>query len=112
MRADKSTIVALLQMRAEQQPDCVAYTFVSDRSREAITYAELDRRARGVGRMLAERHMRGSPVMLLCPPGLDYVAGFFGCLYAGAIAVPAYLPERARSEEQLGDPHARLRHYP
>jgi acyl-CoA synthetase (AMP-forming)/AMP-acid ligase II len=108
MCADKSTIVALLQMRAEQQPDSVAYTFASDRSREAITYAELDRRARGVGRMLAERRMRGSPVLLLYPPGLDYIAGFFGCLYAGAIAVPAYLPERARSEEQLGDPHARL----
>ena len=108
MRADESTIVALLQMRAEQQPNSVAYTFVSDRGRDAITYAELDRRARGVGRMLAERHMRGSPVMLLYPPGLDYLAGFFGCLYAGAIAVPAYLPERARSEAQPGDPHARL----
>lgn len=108
MHADKSTIVALLQMRAEQQPNSVAYAFVSDRGRDAITYAELDRRARGVGRMLAERHMHGSPVMLLYPPGLDYIAGFFGCLYAGAIAVPAYLPERARSEEQLGDPHARL----
>lgn len=108
MRADKSTIVALLQMRAEQQPNSVAYTFVSDRGRDAITYAELDRRARGIGGMLAERHMHGSPVMLLYPPGLDYVAGFFGCQYAGAIAVPAYLPERARSQAQLGDPHARL----
>lgn len=108
MRAGKSTIVALLQMRAEQQPHSVAYTLVSDRGRETITYAELDRRARGVGRMLAERHMRGQPVMLLYPPGLDYLAGFFGCLYAGAIAVPAYLPERARSEEQCRDLRSRL----
>jgi acyl-CoA synthetase (AMP-forming)/AMP-acid ligase II len=29
-------------------------------------------------------------VLLLHPPGLEFVAGFFGCLYAGAVAVPSY----------------------
>jgi acyl-CoA synthetase (AMP-forming)/AMP-acid ligase II len=104
VRVVESTIVTLLQMRAEQQPDSVAYTFVSDCGRAPITYAELDRRARAVGGMLAGRHMRGAPVLLLYPPGLDYIAGFFGCLYAGAIAVPAYPPAQPR----LGDPHCRL----
>ncbi|MDR4472726.1 MAG: AMP-binding protein [Nitrospira sp.] len=30
------------------------------------------------------------------PPGPDYVAAFFGCLYAGVVAVPAYPPQRQR----------------
>ena len=34
--------------------------------------------------------------MLLYPPGLDYIAAFFGCLYAGFIAVPAYPPRLNR----------------
>ena len=39
--------------------------------------------------------------MLLYPPGPDYVAGFFGCLYAGVIAVPAYPPLDARQASRL-----------
>jgi amino acid adenylation domain-containing protein/FkbM family methyltransferase/non-ribosomal peptide synthase protein (TIGR01720 family) len=40
-------------------------------------------------------------VLLLYPPGLDYVAAFFGCLYAGAVAVPAYPPRRNRNMLRL-----------
>ncbi|WP_424097232.1 SDR family NAD(P)-dependent oxidoreductase [Moorena producens] len=32
--------------------------------------------------------------MLVYPPGIDFIAAFFGCLYAGVIAVPAYPPPR------------------
>ena len=42
--------------------------------------------------------------MLVYPPGIDYIAAFFGCLYAGAIAVPAYPPDQAR----LGNPQCSL----
>jgi acyl-CoA synthetase (AMP-forming)/AMP-acid ligase II len=38
---------------------------------------------------------------LLYPPGLDYIAAFFGCLYAGAIAVPAYPPRNQRHADRL-----------
>jgi acyl-CoA synthetase (AMP-forming)/AMP-acid ligase II len=38
--------------------------------------------------------------VLLFPSGADYVAAFFGCLYAGVIAVPAYPPESARRHHQ------------
>ncbi len=36
--------------------------------------------------------------MLLYEPGLDFITAFFGCLYAGAIAVPAYPPAGARGQ--------------
>jgi acyl transferase domain-containing protein/acyl-CoA synthetase (AMP-forming)/AMP-acid ligase II/acyl carrier protein len=33
-------------------------------------------------------------VLVLCPPGLDFIASFFGCLYVGAIAIPVHPPMR------------------
>ena len=39
--------------------------------------------------------------MLLYPPGLDFIAAFWGCLYAGAIAVPSYLPKLNLSLSRL-----------
>ncbi|MFH8241788.1 amino acid adenylation domain-containing protein [Streptomyces sp. NPDC018321] len=74
--------------------DGTAYTFVSpDRAeRPSLTFPALDARARSVGAMLAERGLAGERVLVLLPPGLDYVAAFLGCLYAGAVAVPLYPP--------------------
>jgi acyl-CoA synthetase (AMP-forming)/AMP-acid ligase II len=96
--AVRSTVVSLLSMRAEQQPETIAYSFISDEGERSITYAELDRRAKAIGCVLAGRRLTGEPVLLLYPPGIDYLAAFFGCLYAGVIAVPAYPPAQARLE--------------
>ncbi|MFM0502678.1 amino acid adenylation domain-containing protein [Paraburkholderia caffeinilytica] len=62
-------------------------------------YAELDRRATALATHL--RHgsggaVQGARVLLMMDSGVDYVTAFFGCLYAGAIAVPAYPPESLR----------------
>ena len=35
------------------------------------------------------------------PPGLEFVAAFLGCLYAGVVAVPAYPPRSARTLPRL-----------
>ncbi|HYP52685.1 MAG TPA: fatty acyl-AMP ligase, partial [Pyrinomonadaceae bacterium] len=89
-----STLVELLRLRARRQPEQTAYTFLADGEREelSLTYAQLERRARSVAAYLQHTGARGERVMLLYPPGLDFVAGFFGCLFAGAVAVPAYPP--------------------
>ena len=63
---------------------------------DSLTYGELDRRARGIGAWLEAHGARGERVLLLYPAGLDYIAAFFGCLYAGAVAVPAYPPRLNR----------------
>lgn len=49
-----------------------------------------------MGAHLVSQGMRGERVLLLYPPGLDFVSGFMGCLYAGATAIPAYPPRRNR----------------
>ena len=110
LRADAAdevgNLVALLRLRAEERGEQVAYTFLADGEEEAerLTFAELDRRAREIGAALQRMggaSIEGRPVLLLYPPGLEFVAGFFGCLYAGAVAVPAYPPRSRRSLPRL-----------
>jgi len=98
-----STLVDLLRFRATHQSDSAVYQFLPDGEVEtaAFTYAGLDRAARAVATLLQSLNCEGKPVLLLYPPGLDYVAAFFGCVYAGAIAVPAYPPRPNRSLERL-----------
>ena len=95
---DPNTLVELLQRRAEEQPDRLAYRFLQDGESEitTITYAELDRQARAISAWLESFDADGQRALLLYPPGLDYIAAFFGCLYAGVTAVPAYPPRLNR----------------
>ncbi|MEW6028989.1 MAG: amino acid adenylation domain-containing protein [Chloroflexota bacterium] len=92
------TLVDLLRQRAEQYPVNLAYRFLEDDGSDilAVTYGELDQRARAVAAWLETHGARGERVLLLYPAGLDYIAAFFGCLYAGAAAVPAYPPRLNR----------------
>ncbi len=98
-----ATFVELLRQRARVQPDRVAYTFLTDRKtkQERITYAELDLRARAIAAYLQNIGAVGQRALLLYPPGLDYIAGFLGCLYAGVVAVPAYPPNPAQLKRTL-----------
>jgi amino acid adenylation domain-containing protein len=98
-----STLIDLLRKRAQLHPERVIYTFLADGTAEEITltYGELDRQARAVAAWLQSQTSRGERVLLLYPPGLKYITAFFGCLYAGAIAVPAYPPRHNRNSHRL-----------
>ncbi|WP_017328303.1 type I polyketide synthase [Synechococcus sp. PCC 7336] len=93
-----STVTSLLRERANHQADIVAFRFLLDGESESehVTYGELDRRSRAIAAQLQAKNVRGERVLLLYPSGPDYIAAFFGCLYAGAIAVPAYPPRNRR----------------
>ena len=97
------TLVDLLRQRAAYRPHDRAFTFLVDGENEElhVSYAELDRKARAVGGWLMDRGMTGKRVLLLYPSGLDFIAAFMGCLYGGAIAVPAYPPRKNRSVERI-----------
>ena len=99
-----ATFAEILQWRASQDPGRRAYTFVVDGEREEIhvTYGELDQRARAIAhQLLLQGAVCGDRVILLHPPGLDFIASFFGCLYAGVVAVPAYPPHNSRSVPRI-----------
>ncbi|HVA45535.1 MAG TPA: aminotransferase class I/II-fold pyridoxal phosphate-dependent enzyme [Pirellulales bacterium] len=97
------TLVDLLQRRARQQGPKRAYTFLLDGETDeaSISYAELDRQARAVAAWLQSRGLEGERALLLFPAGLEFVAAFFGCLYAGVVAVPAYPPRMNRSLDRI-----------
>jgi natural product biosynthesis luciferase-like monooxygenase protein len=97
-----STLVELLRWRATQMAEQQAYTYlIDDERKQSFTYAELDRYARVIGAALQRQGATGERVLLLYPPGLEFIAAFFGCLYAGAVAVPAYPPRLNRSFRRL-----------
>ncbi|MGH3376482.1 MAG: AMP-binding protein, partial [Actinoallomurus sp.] len=95
------TVGEILRRHAERTPDALAYRFLTTATGESWNYRELDLRARAIAAHLQRENLRGRPVLLLHPPGLEYVANFLGCLYAGAIAVPAYPPDTGRFRQTL-----------
>lgn len=98
-----ATLVELLRHRAQRQPDQTAFTFLVDgESHEVtVTHAELDRQARAIGSWLQSLGLEGQRALLLYPAGLEFIAGFFGCLYAGVVAVPAYPPRMNRKLDRI-----------
>ena len=95
--------VDLLQRRNAERAAHTPFRFLADGESEEInlTYAELDRQARAIAAWLQRTQNPGDRVILIYPPGLEYITSFFGCLYAGVIAVPAYLPRMNRLTSRL-----------
>ena len=96
-------LVELLQWRGENAPPTRGFRFLEngEGDGELMSFARLDERARALGAKLQEVVEPGERVLLLFPPSLEYVEAFFGALYAGAIAVPAYPPNPSRLNRTL-----------
>ncbi|NER49124.1 MAG: fatty acyl-AMP ligase [Symploca sp. SIO1A3] len=95
------SLLDILQQRARQQRDNRAYIFLQNGETESgsLTYGELDTQAKVIASYL--QSYRGERALLLYPSGLEFIAAFFGCLYAGVIAVPVYPPRRNQKLSRL-----------
>lgn len=98
-----SSLVELLRHRAAYSPDETAFIYIADNgeSKQTMNYGELDRLARCIAARLQRDSAPGERALLLYPSGLEFIAAFFGCLYAGVIAVPAYPPRDNRNGERM-----------
>jgi amino acid adenylation domain-containing protein/non-ribosomal peptide synthase protein (TIGR01720 family) len=98
-----ATLIELLDQKALQRPGQLAYTFLLDgeTSELHLTYGKLKRRAQAIAAALRIAGAKGGRALLLYPPGLDFIEGFFGCLYAGVVPVPAYPPDPVRLNRTL-----------
>src|SRR5688572_21435336 len=103
----RRTLIDVLRDRAAAQPEAMAFTFLDAGEREeaVLTWADLERRSRAIGAAIQARVPAGARVLIMLPPGLDFVPAFFGVLYAGAIAIPVYPPAGAKADRSS----ARLR---
>ncbi|MCM0593867.1 MAG: beta-ketoacyl synthase N-terminal-like domain-containing protein [Gloeotrichia echinulata DEX184] len=96
-------ILDILTYRSQYQSDKSAYLFLQNGETESatITYGELDKQARAIAAHLQSMQMQGERALLLYPSGLEFIAAFFGCLYAGVIAVPVNLPRQNQKLSRL-----------
>lgn len=92
------SLIDRVRHHAIMRPDDRAYVFLADRGGEggALTFAELDRRAQTIAGWLAPLTRPGDRGLLLFSPGLEFLEAFFGCLYAGVVAVPVVPPRHDR----------------
>lgn len=98
----RTHFVDILRYWASERGNEFAYRFTDAEQRhEQLTYAELSERVEGLAGYLQSRGATGERVLLLYPPGLDFVVGFYACHAAGAIAVPAYPPRKNRRASRI-----------
>ncbi len=91
------SIIAVLEERAQQQPDDIAYTFIDydvdpNGFAEPLTWAQLYNRVQVVANELRTLGKVGDRAAILAPQSLDYIIGFLGALEAGFVAVPLSVP--------------------
>lgn len=101
-----TTLVDLLLLRAQSEQRHPAYTFLTfghneETEERSFTYADLDHEARLIAACLQGLQAKGKRALLMYQPGLEYIAAFFGCLYAGVVAVPVYPPRPNMSLSRL-----------
>jgi len=98
-----STLVEILRWRALHQPEQRTYTYLLDgeSAGDHLTHARLDTLARSIGALLQGHRSTGERALLLYPAGLEFIAAFFGCLYAGVIAVPLPPPNMAQPQRTV-----------
>ncbi|MFD1536839.1 fatty acyl-AMP ligase [Nonomuraea guangzhouensis] len=89
---------------AREIPDAPAYTFadyLGDGSRETLTWARADLKARALAVRLREVAGPGDRVAILAPQGLAYVVAVLGTFYAGVVAVPLFAPDLPGHADRL-----------
>lgn len=108
MQTDLETgpsLVHVYRRRAAQRPNTLYFRFLHsgdlDGSTTEVNWAQHDRESRRIAAKLQSLGARGERVLLLYPPGPEFIAAFSGCLYAGAVAVPTFPPDPGRLTRTL-----------
>jgi len=103
--SEARTLIEVLEWHAARHPDRLHLTVLQDEATVlgALTYGELEARARHVAQGLIGRDVSpGDRVGVMLPTSVEFFVAFFGILYAGAIPVPIYPPMRlSQLEEHL-----------
>ncbi|HVJ93723.1 MAG TPA: fatty acyl-AMP ligase, partial [Labilithrix sp.] len=103
--SEPKNLVDMLLRRADSHGDETLYRYLEtgdvDGPITTMSYNDLLRRAKAVGALLQRLGGAGERAMLLYPPGLDFMAGIYGCFFSGTIAVPTFSPDPTQKERLL-----------
>ncbi len=95
-------LLSVVRHWAERTPAELSYSFTDGETILAsLTYRQLWDEVRGLAGAMQSRVEPGQRILLLYPPGLDFVVGLFACHALGAIAVPAFPPRRNRKASRI-----------
>jgi acyl transferase domain-containing protein/acyl-CoA synthetase (AMP-forming)/AMP-acid ligase II/acyl carrier protein len=99
-RANFSNLIELLRIRAQEHGPRAAFRYLADGESEesSLTYAALELRARNIAAALTAQVPTGERALLFYTGGLEFISAFWGCVYAGIVAVPVF---PARLHRQL-----------
>jgi fatty-acyl-CoA synthase len=100
------TLISLIDRNIASVGDAVAYRYLDfsrsvDGQAVELTWTQLGYRMRAIAARVQRVISRGDRVAILAPQGLDYVAGFFAAVKAGAVAVPLFAPELQGHAQRL-----------
>jgi len=109
--AHGSSLLTAFRARVSSHPHGEAVRFLErgdvDGPQQALSYAELDGKARAWAAELQRRGtersvpLRGERIVLLHPQSLDLVVALFACFYAGAVPVVCPAPPKANLRRKL-----------
>lgn len=95
----------LLMLRKAEQGSDLAFRFLKTGDIggdiDELTYAGLERRAVAIAARLQAEGFAHRRALLLYPPGIEFLSGFFGCLAGAVVAVPVPLPQRHEVDRAL-----------
>lgn len=84
------TLIDLLNKQTISTPNSVLYRFLNDDQEiSTLTSAELRRNALAFAAQLSRYAQPNDLALIACTNSLHFINAFFGCLYAGIIAVPS-----------------------
>ena len=99
------SFLTVLRQNVSSDPDKVVFTWLGRDGEVAdtLTYVQLWRRAGAVADALVGTHglRPGDRAMIVYPFGLDFLAGFVGCLRAGVVVCSVYPPDPSRLDRDL-----------
>lgn len=78
---DLNNFIEILDKRSLINKDEKLFTFLSGDVIKSVTFFELDQKVKKLAYILNSMKLKGERALLLYPPGLEYIIGFFGCLY-------------------------------
>ena len=101
--AHLGSLTEVLSHHAQTIGDKPVYVYVPPRTTTAVelTYQRLFERATSIAARLIEDGLAGKSVLLLYPPGLEFIEAFYGCMFANVSNIPMYVPVRNVPDSRL-----------
>lgn len=101
--ANLGSLTEVLSHHAQTIGDKPVYVYVPPRTTTPVelTYKGLFQRATAIAARLIEQGLAGRSVLLLYPPGLEFIEAFYGCMYANVSNIPMYVPVRSVPDSRL-----------